>query len=127
MGNALVDMYVNCGMLEKAQKVHDELLVRTLYCSNSLIVGYAQHKNGHEAMNYIQKMQSEGLSPDRITYICILKACGKTGSIEKGEKIHDEIINKGLFMEKDIVLNNALVNAKEGLEKVPFVGTVNVE
>ena len=31
------------------------------------------------------------------------------------------------IMEKDIVLNNALVNAKEGLEKVPFVGTVNVE
>ena len=31
------------------------------------------------------------------------------------------------IMEKDIVLNNALVNAKEGLEKVPSVATVNVE
>ena len=30
MGNALVDMYVNCGMLEQAQKVHGELLVMTL-------------------------------------------------------------------------------------------------
>ena len=83
---------------------------RNVYSWNSLIAGYAQHSNGHEAMNCFQKMQSEGLSPDRITYICILKACGKTGSIEKGEKIHDEIVNKGLFMEKDIMLNNALVD-----------------
>ena len=30
-------------------------------------------------------------------------------------------------MEEDIVLNNALVNAKEGLEKDPFVGTLSVE
>ena len=30
-------------------------------------------------------------------------------------------------MEEDIMLNKALVNAKEGLEKDPFVGTVNVE
>ena len=78
-------------------------------------------------MNCFQTMQSEGLSPDRITYICILKAFGNNGFIVNGEKIHDESINKGLFMEEDIVLNNALVNAKEGLEKVPFVGTVNVE
>ena len=94
MGNALVDMYVNCGMLEKAQKVHDELLVRNVYSWNSLIAGYAQHSNGHEAMNCFQKMQSEGLSPDRITYICILKAFGNTRFSVKGEKIHDESINK---------------------------------
>ena len=85
LGNALVDMYVNCGMLEKAQKVHDELLVRNVYSWNSLIAGYAQHSNGHEAMNCFQKMQSEGLSPDWITYICIPEACGNIGSIEKGE------------------------------------------
>ena len=39
LGKALVDRYVNCGMLEKAQKVHGELLVRTLYSSNHSILG----------------------------------------------------------------------------------------
>ena len=39
MGNALLYMYVNYGMHKKAQKMHDELLVRTPYYSNSLIVG----------------------------------------------------------------------------------------
>ena len=57
-------------------------------------------------MNCVQKMQSDGLSPDRITYICILKAFGNIGFTVKGENIHDESINKGLFMEEDIVLNN---------------------
>ena len=62
-------------------------------------------------------MQSEGLSPYRITYICILKAFGNAQFSVKGKTIHDEGINKGFFMEEDIVLNNDLMDAKEGLEK----------
>ena len=44
LGKALVDMYVNCGMLEKAQKVHGELLVRTLYSSNHSLLGMLNTK-----------------------------------------------------------------------------------
>ena len=58
-------------------------------------------------MNSFQKMQSEARSPHRITYISILKAFGNTAFSVKGEKIHDENINKGLFMEEDIMLNHA--------------------
>ena len=50
----------------------------------------------------------EGLCPDTISLICILKACGNAGAIDKGKQIHDEILNKR-FLEMDLVIGNALV------------------
>ena len=44
LGKALVDMYVKRGMLKKAQKVHGELLVRTLYSSNHSLLGMLNTK-----------------------------------------------------------------------------------
>ena len=48
-------------------------------------------------------------SPNEVTYICILKACGSVRTIDKGKQIHEEIANKGLLLN-NIVLGNALVN-----------------
>jgi pentatricopeptide repeat protein len=53
-------------------------------------------------------MQNEGLSPDVVTFICVLKACGSIGAVDKGEEIHAVIVNRGL-LEKEIVLGNTLV------------------
>ena len=61
-------------------------------------------------------MQTEGLSPDEATFVSILNACTKTGAIEKGKKIHDDILSTGL-LDKSMVLGSALVSmyAKCGL------------
>ena len=42
-------------------------------------------------------MQNEGLSLDIITFICILKACGSSRDIEKGNKICNIHCNSELF------------------------------
>ena len=54
-------------------------------------------------------MKNGGLSPDIVTFICILKACGSRGNVDKGEQIHDEIQRRGL-LGKDSMLGNALVD-----------------
>ena len=54
-------------------------------------------------------MEREGISPNDVTFICILKACGSIQAIEKGEQIHDEIVNRGL-LEKNIMIGNALMD-----------------
>ena len=84
IGNALVDMYVKCGFLKIAEKVFDELYSRTVVCFNVLIAGYAQNGQGEKALKYFERMKKEGLSPNAITYICTLKACGNIGNFEKG-------------------------------------------
>ena len=52
-------------------------------------------------------MQIHGISPDAITYICILKAVRKFGALEKGMRIHDEIKRNGL--SNDLSIGNALI------------------
>ena len=116
LGNALIDMYAKCGKISLAFQVLEELPVRDVVSWNTLISVYSQHNRGHEAFNCFIQMQNEGLSPDPVTFTCILKACSITRAIEKGKEIHNQIVDRGL-LEKDSVLGNALVDmyAKCGL------------
>ncbi|MCO5604539.1 hypothetical protein L7F22_058706 [Adiantum nelumboides] len=107
LGNALIDMYAKCAALLKAQEVFDALLVRNVVSWNILIVGYAQQEQGQEVLRCFQQMQSQGFSPDVVTYACILKACGIMQNVEVGKQIHDEIVSQGLL--KNVMLGNALV------------------
>ena len=109
LGNTLVDMYAKCGALSKAQELLEGLPVRDVISWNALISGYTQQGQCLEALDCIEKMQSEGISSDVITSICILKVCGSIGAIDKGKEIHNEIVGKRL-LENDVMLGNALVD-----------------
>ena len=129
LGTTLIDMYVKCGELCKAQQVLYKLPYRDTVSWNTIIAGFAEQGQYEEALDCFDKMQGEGISPDAKTFGCILKACGIIGSIEKGDEIHDEIFEKG-FVPKDIVLGTALVDmyakcgtlakAEEVFKKLPF-------
>eukprot|EP00250_Pteridium_aquilinum_P016296 c23034_g6_i2 orf=2-916(+) len=102
-------MYAKCGALAKAQDAFDELLVRNLVSWNVLIAAYARHDHGEEALNYYEKMQREGFSPDAFTFASILKACGSIVATEIGQEIHAEIVRKGLLSRNPFV-GSTLVN-----------------
>ena len=126
--SSLVAMYAKCGFLVKARKVFDHLLVRNIVTWNALISGYAQQDQYQEALHSFERMQSEGILPDVVPYICVLKACGKIGAMDKGQRIHEQIISRSL-LGKDAILGNALLDmyikcgmlgkAQELLEKLP--------
>jgi pentatricopeptide repeat protein len=134
LGNALVDMYAKCGVLAKAREVVDELPARDIISWNTLLAGYAQDEQGHEALNCLTWMQREGISADDITFACILKACGGMRAIDKGKHIHSEILSRGL-LGNNVVLGNSLVdmyakcscvsNAKQVLEELPVRNVVS--
>ncbi|KAH7445143.1 hypothetical protein KP509_02G109100 [Ceratopteris richardii] len=109
LGNALVDMYVKCGALAKAKEVLKGLPKRNVISWSALIAGYAQQGEGEQALNCYEQMQSEGISPNRVTYLCILKACGCVGATYKGRDVHDEVSKQGLIKD-DIVLGTAIVD-----------------
>ena len=109
LGNALVDMYINCGLLSKAQEVLKELPIRNLTSWSALIAGYVQYGQVDKALYYYDCMKSEGFIPDVVTFICILKACGSLQDIDKGKKIHEEIQRRCL-VRNDIALGNVLVD-----------------
>ncbi|KAI5069792.1 hypothetical protein GOP47_0016093 [Adiantum capillus-veneris] len=85
LGSALVDMYAKCGALTKAREVFYMLPVRDLISWTALIAGYSEQGHGEEALNCFEEMQDEGLSPDAVTFSCILKACSSIGAAETGQ------------------------------------------
>ena len=86
LASCLVDMYARCGVLVKAYQVLEELPLRNVVSWSALISGYAQHGQGHEALNYFQRMQREdGLSPDGVSLLCILNACRHSGLSDEAE------------------------------------------
>eukprot|EP00250_Pteridium_aquilinum_P019319 c24389_g6_i1 orf=603-2297(+) len=108
VGSTLVYMYAKCGMIEEAREVFDGLRVRDAVAWNALITGYADHGLGHEALHFLEKMQAEGVCPNAITYICILKICSNLGFTNRGKEIHIGIVKAGL--EREHFASNTLVD-----------------
>ena len=95
IGSSLVSMYAKCGALGKSREVFDKIQVRNVVRWNAMIGAYVHQGHSEQALFLFNKMKKDGCSPDAITYICILKSCGNLKDVEKGKKIHDEIIDKG--------------------------------
>lgn len=84
VGSALIDMYAKCGCLDVARKVFDTLPSKNMVSWNTMLVGYAQHGFGKEALEVYDIMRSNGVKPNYITFIGILSACGHAGLLEEG-------------------------------------------
>ena len=107
--NTLVDMYAKCGALEKARETIEQLQLHNVVAWSALIAGYVQNGLTGEALKCFKQMQDTGVSPDNVTFISLLKACGTTGSLEIGKDI-DKTVRKQGLAQKDIMLGTALVD-----------------
>ena len=108
LGNALIDMYTKCGVLQMAQKVFDELPIRDHVVWTILIAGYAENGHGIQALTFFELMQMEGIYADAVTIICALKICQTMSATEKGVELHADIDKKGLW--KCNFVGNTLLN-----------------
>ncbi|KAK9283705.1 hypothetical protein L1049_011955 [Liquidambar formosana] len=84
VGSALIDMYAKCGRLSDARKIFNNLTLRNLVSWNTMLVGYAQHGFGREALEIYSLMQRDGIKPNDITFLGLLSACGHVGLVEEG-------------------------------------------
>ncbi|KAI5058796.1 hypothetical protein GOP47_0026966 [Adiantum capillus-veneris] len=116
VGSALVHMYAKCGLLALAQEVFDGLNVKDAITWTSLIAGYVKLGHFEQALFYYDQMQMDGLSPNLLTFVCSLKACGFVGVVEKGQIMHAEIARRGLLAD-DVFVGNGVIDmyAKCGL------------
>jgi pentatricopeptide repeat protein len=115
-------------LLAKAQQEFDKLPVRGVISWTALLAGYAHHGYGEEALKCFERMQHEGISPNAVTFICALKACGSVGAVAKGQQIHAEVVDEGVFERDSLVRTSvvdmyakcgALAKAQEVFDKLP--------
>ncbi|KAH7298675.1 hypothetical protein KP509_25G053700 [Ceratopteris richardii] len=115
IANSVVDMYAKCGMIAEAYKVFDKLPHRDVVTWTSVMLGFVQSGEAHNAINLYEKMCEIGLHPSKHTLVTLLKACTQLKNLQIGQEINDCIVQRGLDM--DLFVGSSLVDiyAKCGL------------
>lgn len=108
IGNSLVCMYADCGLHETAEEVLCKLPRQDIVAWNTLLTRSVEYGCGEQALTCFERMQSELIPLDDVSFVCSLKACGCLGDALIGHDIHIKIIKTGL--EGDLIVGSALVD-----------------
>ncbi|KAL6056938.1 Chlororespiratory reduction 2 [Balamuthia mandrillaris] len=97
LSSTLISMYGKCGELEEARAVFQGMKERDLSTWNTMIAVETQSGHGQEALELFLEMEQAGVAADGITFSTVLKACGMTGNMEVGKRVHAQLLRRGLL------------------------------
>ncbi|XP_002994061.2 pentatricopeptide repeat-containing protein At3g09040, mitochondrial [Selaginella moellendorffii] len=109
IGNILVTMYGKCGKPRESQEAFDRILEPNVISWSSLIAVYAgQDTMFQESMMLFQRMQLEGVPPNNVTFVNLLKAFNSRHHLAQGKLLHTLILDSGY--ELDSFVGTTLMN-----------------
>ena len=73
--STMTDQYSKHGLLLEAKETFFQLPVREIIMWTTLILGYAEHGLGEEALAYWDQMLVDGMARNVLAYVCLLKVC----------------------------------------------------
>lgn len=135
IASSLVDMYAKCGSIREAYIVFSGVEEKNTVLMNSMMSSFAKHARSIEAMVLYEKMQQMGMSPNEVTFMCVLSACSHVGSVEKGRKYFDLMIKEHNLLPNvlhygcmvDILGRAGQINeACDVITQMPFDATVSM-
>ncbi|KAL5227754.1 hypothetical protein ABZP36_016019 [Zizania latifolia] len=77
--NAIIDMYVKCGSVQKAVEVFEGMEQKSVVTWTTMIAGFALHGLGLEAVGLFHRMEKENVPPNDVTFLAVLSACSHVG------------------------------------------------
>ncbi|CAN5953551.1 unnamed protein product [Sphagnum jensenii] len=101
-------MYAKCGSIEDAWRVFNKMPSRNVVTCNAMVLGHVKCGQGQKALELFQQLQQEGVQPDSLSFVGVLKACVSMVAIEEGRCVHQQIIQSGL--ESDVFVGSSLVD-----------------
>lgn len=111
---ALVDLYAKGGCLEDARKGFECLQEPDIVLWTSMIGGYVQNGENESGIRLYCRMQMEGIVPNELTMVCVLKACSSLAALEQGKQIHAIIVKHGFGLKIPIGSALSTMYAKSG-------------
>ncbi|CAM6058325.1 unnamed protein product [Sphagnum tenellum] len=64
--------------------------------------------HNEKAIQLFQRMQQEGVTPNKFTFVPLINACAGLGALEGGRLVHEQLIQSGC--ESDVFLGSSLVD-----------------
>ncbi|GFY92104.1 pentatricopeptide repeat (PPR) superfamily protein [Actinidia rufa] len=86
VSSSLISMYSKCGFVNDAALVFEKMINRDTVAWNAIIVAQACHGFAVEALKLFLLMIDAGVTPDHVTFLGILTACGHAGLVDEGWK-----------------------------------------
>ena len=79
VGNALVDIYAKCGMMEEANKVFERMKVKDVVSWNAMVTGYSQIGRFDDALGLFEKIQEEKIELNVVTWSAVIAGYAQRG------------------------------------------------
>ncbi|CAN1308977.1 Pentatricopeptide repeat-containing protein At2g46050, mitochondrial [Linum perenne] len=110
VASGIIDAYAKNGCMFDARRAFDGMSVRNLVSWNTMIVGYGQLGEGHEAMMLLREMLQDDVSPDELTISGTISSWDRASlSISEIAQIHGYVMRKGF--EGFSSVRNSLIDA----------------
>ncbi|KAK6128979.1 hypothetical protein DH2020_037286 [Rehmannia glutinosa] len=109
LANALVSMYINCGELDAAKLLFDEMSNKSVVSWNAILTG-CRFRNLHkETVELFRKMIEEDEKPNYVTLLNVLPACN---ILRQGKSIHAYIIRNMIPLETPLLTSLMIMYAR---------------
>ncbi|KAL7117105.1 hypothetical protein ACP275_03G050400 [Erythranthe tilingii] len=95
VGNAIVDMYAKCGLMDEAKNVFDRMEVKDVVSWNALVTGYSQTGNFDGALGLFERMREKGIELNVVTWSAVIAAYAQRGLGYEALDVFREMIVSG--------------------------------
>ncbi|KAL4583946.1 hypothetical protein LXL04_008532 [Taraxacum kok-saghyz] len=109
VANALIDLYSKCKLIDKGIEVFQQIPNKNVISWTSIILGLKVNSQSLEALTFFKKMIAT-ITPNSITLISILSACGNIGALMAGKEVHGYALRTGLAFTGSKYLPNAILD-----------------
>jgi pentatricopeptide repeat protein len=96
----LIKSIINLKDIKKGNEIYNEIINSKIYLDinllNALINMFSEIGDNLKSLQLFEEMKKQGIKPDQITYICLLKGITNIGDIELGEKLIKKFIRMEL-------------------------------
>ncbi|KAI3846562.1 hypothetical protein MKX03_008244 [Papaver bracteatum] len=129
LGTALVDMYSKCGNMCKAVEVFEKMREKNVYTWSSFMNGLAIDGYGIECLEMCDLMKKEGVQPNDVTFVSVLRGCSVAGLVEE-EYADGAYVNlSNIYAESSEwvkVSNVRKLMKNAGVKKIPGCSVIEV-
>ncbi|KAK4786437.1 hypothetical protein SAY86_003126 [Trapa natans] len=130
LGTALIDMYAKCGDTRKAIEVFWDMKERNVYTWSSALNGLAMNGAGEACLELFSLMKDDGIVPNEVTFVSVLRACSVIGLVNEGIK-HFEDMKKVYGIEPQLEHYGCMVDlygrAGQLTEALEFINKMPIE
>ncbi|GER30880.1 pentatricopeptide repeat (PPR) superfamily protein [Striga asiatica] len=109
LANALVSMYVNCGEIDSARLLFDDMPEKSVVSWNAILTGYRQHNLQKDTIDLFSDMIRDNQKPNYVTLLNVLPECN---TLREGKSVHAYIIKNVVPLETPLLTSLIVMYAR---------------